>query len=41
VLAFIGLTDVTMVRAEGLALGVEAREAAMLKARENIAAMAA
>jgi FMN-dependent NADH-azoreductase len=41
VLAFIGLTDATIVRAEGLALGVEAREAAMLKARENIAAMAA
>jgi FMN-dependent NADH-azoreductase len=41
VLSFIGLTDVTIVRAEGLALGVQAREAAMLKARENIAAMAA
>ena len=41
VLSFIGLTDVTIVRAEGLALGTEAKEAAMLKARENIAAMAA
>jgi FMN-dependent NADH-azoreductase len=41
VLAFIGLTDVTIVRAEGLAFGPEAKEAAMLKARENIAAMAA
>jgi FMN-dependent NADH-azoreductase len=41
VLSFIGLTDVTVVRAEGLAFGAEAREAAMLKARENIAAMAA
>jgi FMN-dependent NADH-azoreductase len=41
VLAFIGLTDVTIVQAEGLALGAEAKEAAMLKARENIAAMAA
>ena len=41
VLAFIGLTDVTIVRAEGLALGTEAREASMLKARANIAAMAA
>ncbi len=41
VLSFIGMTDVTIVRAEGLALGAQAREAAMLKARENIAAMAA
>jgi FMN-dependent NADH-azoreductase len=41
VLSFIGLTDVTVVRAEGLALGTEAKEAAMFKARENIAAMAA
>lgn len=41
VLSFIGLTDVTIVRAEGLALGTEAKEAAMFKARENIAAMAA
>jgi FMN-dependent NADH-azoreductase len=41
VLSFIGLTDVTIVRAEGLAFGAEAKEAAMLKARENIAAMAA
>jgi FMN-dependent NADH-azoreductase len=41
VLSFIGLTDVTIVRAEGLAFGTEARDAAMLKARANIAAMAA
>jgi FMN-dependent NADH-azoreductase len=41
VLSFIGLTEVTIVRAEGLAFGAEAKEAAMLKARENIAAMAA
>jgi FMN-dependent NADH-azoreductase len=41
VLSFIGLTDVSIVRAEGLGLGAEAREAAMLRARENIAAMAA
>jgi FMN-dependent NADH-azoreductase len=41
VLSFIGLTDVIIVRAEGLALGMEAKEAAMLKARANIAAMAA
>src|SRR5580700_11121105 len=39
VLSFIGLTDVTVVRAEGLAFGAEAKEAAMLKARENIAAV--
>jgi FMN-dependent NADH-azoreductase len=41
VLSFIGLTDLTIVRAEGLALGTEAKEAAILKAREKIAAMAA
>ncbi len=41
VLSFIGLTDVSIVRAEGLAFGPEAKEAAMLKARENIAAIAA
>jgi FMN-dependent NADH-azoreductase len=41
VLSFIGLTDVSIVRAEGLAFGAEAKEAAMSKARANIAAMAA
>ena len=41
VLSFIGLTDVTIVRAEGLGLGADARAAAMVKARENIAAIAA
>jgi len=41
VLAFIGLTNVTIVRAEGLAFGPEARAAALSKARENIAAMVA
>jgi FMN-dependent NADH-azoreductase len=41
VLSFIGLTDVTIVRAEGLALGPEAREQAMVNARERIAAIAA
>jgi FMN-dependent NADH-azoreductase len=41
ILTFIGLTDVTVVRAEGLAFGPEAREAALLKARERIAAIAA
>jgi FMN-dependent NADH-azoreductase len=41
VLGFIGLTDVTVVRAEGLAFGPEAREAAMLNARKSIQAIAA
>jgi FMN-dependent NADH-azoreductase len=41
VLSFIGLTDVSIVRAEGLAFGAEAKETAMTKARANIAAMAA
>ena len=41
VLSFIGLTNVTIVRAEGLALGTDAKQAAMSKARANIAAMAA
>jgi FMN-dependent NADH-azoreductase len=41
VLSFIGLTDITVVRAEGLAFGPEARQAAMGKAREQIAAIAA
>jgi FMN-dependent NADH-azoreductase len=41
VLSFIGLADVTIVRAEGLAFGAEAKETAVRKARANIAAMAA
>jgi FMN-dependent NADH-azoreductase len=41
VLNFVGLTDVTVVRAEGLAFGPEARQAAIGKAREQIAAIAA
>jgi FMN-dependent NADH-azoreductase len=41
IFSFIGLTDVTVVRAEGLAFGPEAREAAIAKAREHISAMAA
>ncbi len=41
VLAFIGLTDVTVVRAEGVALGADAREAAIAKAQAQIAAIAA
>jgi FMN-dependent NADH-azoreductase len=41
VLSFIGLSDVTIVRAEGIAFGAEAREAAMTQARRHIAALAA
>lgn len=41
VLGFIGLTDVTVVRAEGIALGAEARAKAMEAARQQIAAIAA
>lgn len=41
VLAFIGLTDVTVVRAEGLALSAQAREAALAQAHETIAALVA
>jgi FMN-dependent NADH-azoreductase len=41
VLAFIGLGDVTVVRAEGVAFGPEARAAAFARAREQIAAIAA
>jgi len=41
VLGHIGLRDVTVVRAEGLAFGPEARDAAMAKARETISAIAA
>jgi FMN-dependent NADH-azoreductase len=37
----IGLTDITVVRAEGLGFGPEAREAAMQKARKRIQAIAA
>lgn len=40
-LAFIGLTDVTVVRAEGLATGDAARAAAMAQAGSEIAALAA
>jgi FMN-dependent NADH-azoreductase len=39
VLAFIGLTDVTFIRAEGIALGPEAREAAMSAALAQAAAL--
>ncbi len=41
ILSFMGLTDVTVVRAEGLAFGPEARAAAMDKARAHIAALTA
>ncbi len=41
VLSFIGLSDVTVVRAEGLAVGPEIRAAALAKAQAEIAAIAA
>ena len=40
-LAFIGVTDVKVVRAEGIAFGPEAKEAAIAHALEDIAAIAA
>jgi FMN-dependent NADH-azoreductase len=40
-LAFIGVTDVKVVRAEGIAFGREAKEAAIAHALEDIAAIAA
>jgi len=40
VLRFVGLTNIRVIRAEGLGFGPEAREAAMTKAREQIAAIA-
>ena len=41
VLGFIGITDVTVIRAEGVAFGPEAKLAALDKAREEIAALLA
>lgn len=41
VLAFIGLTDVTIIRAEGLALGEEAKAEAIADAKAEIEALAA
>jgi FMN-dependent NADH-azoreductase len=41
VLGLIGLRDVTIVHAEGLAFGPEARDAGMARARETISAIAA
>lgn len=40
-LRFIGLTDVTIIRAEGLALGDEAKTGAIAQAQSQIAALAA
>ncbi len=40
-LGFIGLTDVTVVRAEGLAVSPESKEAALAAARQEISALAA
>jgi len=40
-LAFLGVTDVTVVRAEGLAFSPEAKEAAVARALEDIAGMVA
>jgi len=41
VFGFFGITDVTFIRAEGVALGAEAREKAMDAAKGEIAALAA
>jgi FMN-dependent NADH-azoreductase len=41
VLAFIGIADVTVIRAEGLAMGESTKEAALAQARSAIAALAA
>lgn len=41
VLGFIGLSDITWIRAEGLSRGAEARDAAMQAARSAIAALSA
>ena len=40
-LGFIGLADVTIVRAEGVAMGPAAREAALSAAQRDILALAA
>lgn len=40
VLAFVGITDVTVIRAEGVNLGDEPRQQALAQASENIAALA-
>jgi len=41
ILAFLGVTDVTVVRAEGLAFGAEAKQAAVANALDDIAALQA
>ena len=41
ILGFIGLTDVTVIRAEGLAMGPDARAAALAGAQQEIQALAA
>ncbi len=41
VFSFLGIQDVTIIRAEGIAFGEEAKQAAIGKAREQIAALAA
>jgi len=41
VFSFLGLNDVTVIRAEGLAFGPDAKDAAIAKARTDIAAIAA
>jgi FMN-dependent NADH-azoreductase len=40
-LGFIGLTDITVVRAEGIAVSPESKEAALASARQSISALAA
>ncbi|MFZ6720537.1 FMN-dependent NADH-azoreductase [Undibacterium sp. Ji49W] len=40
-LSFLGITDITIIRAEGLAFSLEAKEAAIHQARQEIAAIAA
>jgi FMN-dependent NADH-azoreductase len=40
-LGFIGLTEITIVRAEGLAVSPESKEAALASARQSISALAA
>ena len=40
-LAFLGITDVTVVRAEGIAFGPEAKDAAVSQALKDIAAIPA
>ena len=37
VLGFLGITDIRVITAEGLALGPDARDAALVSARKDIA----